>query len=279
VPDDRILHGERRVHQLGGQKKAFAEDYTPTGWSELSASLPSPGQSELDRVSCPTSAMCMMVGVYELPGELLPYAQKWTSAKGSTLEYPPGSSEGVLIGVSCADTTECMAVGWTKKAVLSDEWSGGTWTQTKSASSSYSPVALLGVDCLMPELKDCTGVGWGTSSGTELTMSEEWTKTGGWVTASTKNPSGTRDKLWAVGCWEKSKCIAVGEENELRKEAALIEKLEGSSSTVETPATVTGAETSRLGGISCLQQSSPNCMAVGWYDNKSGQTVALAESN
>jgi hypothetical protein len=266
----------------GGAMTAFEDEYTPAGkWKESAVSLPGTAlASEFDRVSCASESMCMTVGVYEVTGpELLPFAEYWTSGHGSSLEYPPGSAEAVLVGVSCVDTTECMAVGWNNKAVLSDEWSGGTWKRTKSASSSYSPVALLGVDCLMPELEDCTGVGWGTSSGTELTMSEESTKTAGWVAASTKNPSTTKNKLWAVGCWEKSKCIGVGEENKSPKEAALIEKLEGSSSTVETPATVTGAESSRLGGISCLVEKSSNCMAVGWYVNKSGEYVTLAESN
>jgi hypothetical protein len=261
---------------------AFAYEYTSTGgWEELSPSLPGTGQSELDRVSCPTSAMCMMVGVYELfPGERLPYAQKWTSAHGSTVEYLPGASEGVLIGVSCVTAEECMAVGWTNKAVLADEWSGGTWTQTKSASSSYSPVALRGVDCVTTALVGgCTGVGAGTSSGTELAVSEGWTTTGGWVTAGAQDPSITKDKLWAVGCWERSKCIGVGEENKSPKEAALIERLEGPWSTVEIPATVTGAENSKLGGISCLQERSLNCVTVGWLTSTSGPIVTLAEGN
>jgi hypothetical protein len=263
-----------------GRENAFADEYTSAGgWKELSPSLPGPGQSQLDRVSCPTSEMCMLVGVYESLGELLPYAQKWTSAHGSTLEYPPGASQGVLLGVSCLTAEECMAVGWTNGTVLSDEWSGGTWTRTKSASSSYSPVKLYGVDCVMSALEGCTGAGWGTSSGTELTMSEEWTKAGGWVTASTQDPSTAKNKLWAVGCWEKSKCIGVGEESKSPKEAALIERLEGRWSTVETPAPVTGAESSRLGGISCQQEKDANCTAVGWYVNKSGQAVTLAESN
>jgi hypothetical protein len=94
-----------------------------------------------------------------------------------------------------------VAVGWTNKAVLSDEWAGEKWTLMKSASSSYSPVRLFGVDCLYPELSDCTGVGWGTSSGTELTMSEEFTKTGGWVAASTKIQArrGTSSRLSGAG--------------------------------------------------------------------------------
>jgi hypothetical protein len=267
-------------HNSGGESTAFEDEYTTVGkWKELAVSLPGTAlQSQFDRVSCVVEK-CMAVGVYEVVGsKLLPFAEHWTSAHGSSLEYPPGAAEGVLLGVSCVDSEECMAVGWTNKVVLSDEWTGGTWTRTTSASSSYSPVKLEGVDCLGPEL-NCTGVGWGTSSGTELTMSEEFTKTGGWLAASTKNPSATKDTLTAVGCWEKSKCMGVGEEGKSPTQAALIEKLEGSSSAVETPATLTGAENSRLLGISCLQQNTSDCMAVGWYATSSEGIRTIAESN
>jgi hypothetical protein len=264
----------------GGKETAFADEYTSGVWKEVTLSLPGTAiASELDRISCASTSMCMTVGVYATTGgELLPFSEYWLSGHGASLEYPPGSAEAVLVGVSCKDTSECMAVGWTKKAVLADRWSSGTWTQTTSAGSTYSPVRLFGVDCLAPEL-ECTGVGWGTSSGTELTMSEEYTKTGGWVKAKTSNPSATKDILAAVGCWEKSKCIGVGEENTNPKEVALIEKLEGSSATVETPATVTGAESSRLLGVACLVETTSNCMSVGYYVNKSGHRTTLAESN
>ncbi len=260
--------------------QSIAYEYTSVhGWKKLALTLPgSAVRSELDRVSCPTTEMCMMVGVYEISGgERLSFAEKWTPS-GVTLETTPGSTEAVLIGVSCVTAEECMAVGWTGGAVLSDRWSGGTWTQTTSASSSLSPRRLFGVDCISETVVECIGVGWGTKSIVEP-MSEEWTEAGGWVAASTKAPNATKDLLAAVGCFSKRKCIGVGEQNEEPKEEALIEKLEGTSSTVETPATLpTGVKRSRLLGLSC-QVGGSKCMAVGYYVNTSGVRQTLAEHN
>jgi hypothetical protein len=260
--------------------QSIAYEYTSVhGWKKLALTLPgSAVRSELDRVSCPTTEMCMMVGVYETSGgERLSFAEKWTPS-GVTLETTPGTAEAVLIGVSCVTTKECMAVGWEKGlgAVLSDRWSGGTWTQTTSATSSLSPLRLFGVDCLSNTVVECTAVGWGTKSIVEP-MSEEWTEAGGWVAAKTSSPSVTKDLLAAVGCFSKRKCIGVGEQNE--EPEALIEKLEGTSAAVETPATLpTGVKTSRLLGLSC-QVGGSKCMAVGYYVNTSGIRQTLAEHN
>jgi hypothetical protein len=70
----------------------------------------------------------------------------------------------------------------------------------------------------------------------------------------------------------------VGEQNKEPNEEALIEKLSGGSWTVEPPATVAGAVSSRLLGISC-QVGGSECMAVGYYVNSSGERRTLAESN
>jgi hypothetical protein len=268
------------VYQKSGKETAFADEYVSGTWSELPVTLPSSRRSEFDRVSCPTTEMCMMVGVFEnSSGELLPFAEQWTHAHGVTLETTPGAAEAVLIGVSCVSTEECMAVGWTKKAVLSDRWSGGTWTQTTSASSSLSPVRLFGVDCISETVVECIGVGWGTSSGKVVTMAERWTKAGGWVASSPKNPNTTKDLLAAVGCFSGSECIGVGEEEEGPKEEALIEKLASGSWSVETPATVSVAHKGvRLLGLSC-QVGGSACMAVGYYLNASGDRETLAEHN
>jgi hypothetical protein len=121
----------------GGSETAFEDEYTSASkeWKLVTVSLPGTALASLFvRVSCSSETMCMTVGAYEKTGpEVVPFAEHWTKS-GSSLEYPPGVTEGVLIGVSCVYAGECMAVGWTNNAVLSDRWHEGTWSQTTSAS-------------------------------------------------------------------------------------------------------------------------------------------------
>lgn len=259
----------------------FVERYESGKWKEVTPSLPvGASQNELDRVSCPTTSMCMIAGAYASGSEVLPFAEKWTSAAGTSAEatpYPAASKDSALIGVSCVSTTECMAVGYSGKsstslAALSDRWSGGTWAQTTNVSrSGFSSARLWGVDCLSGAAVSCTDVGWGTSSGVELAIAEEWTKLGGWLEVATKSPGSKVNVLAGVGCGKT--CIAVGYATSTEPEV-LIEHLEGATPTLETPATLTGY--SKLSGISC-QAGKSECMAVGYYFNGS-ETKTLAES-
>jgi hypothetical protein len=260
----------------------FAEKYTSGKWEEVKLSLPAgTSQSELDRVSCPSASMCMIAAVYSTGSEVLPFAEKWTSAGGTSAEatpYPVASKDTALIGVSCVSSTECMAVGYTGKSstsltALSDRWSAGSWAQTTNVSrSGFSSSRLWGVDCLSGAAVSCTAVGWGTSSGKELAIAEEWTKAGGWLEAATNSPSTSVNVLGGVGCTKT--CIAVGYATTATEPEALIERLEGATPPLETPAKLTGF--SKLSGISC-QTAKVECMAVGYYFNGT-ETKTLAES-
>jgi putative hemolysin len=264
--------------------QGFAEKYTSVSkkWEEVKPSLPAgASQSELDRVSCPSASMCMIAAVYSTGSEVLPFAEKWISPNTTSAEatpYPVASKDTALIGVSCVSSTECMAVGYTGKSstsltALSDRWSGGSWAQTTNVSrAGFSSSRLWGVDCLPGAAVSCTGVGWGTSSGKELAIAEEWTKAGGWLEAAAKSPSSSVNVLGGVGCTKT--CIAVGYATTATEPEVLIERLEGPTATLETPAKLTGF--SKLSGISC-QTAKAECMAVGYYFNGT-ETKTLAES-
>lgn len=136
------------------------------------------------------------------------------SAAGSS---PVGSNryQDQLNAVSCASTTDCIAVGFYQSAVtfqdlpLAEKWNGESWKLTSapvSPSSGGGSVfgTFLGVSC--PSSASCVAVGWG--SGGEL--AESWNGTR-WSIDKLPTVTGPAiPELTAVSCAGVGSCMAVG---------------------------------------------------------------------
>ncbi len=124
-------------------------------------------------------------------------------------------ARAVLSAVSCATTSDCMAVGSYEtpastsflgaQASLAEHWDGSTWT--------FEPVAgaeLTGVSC--PSSGNCTAVGdsCGDFYCSDLPLVQRWDGAS-WATASAPSPPGAESAyLAAVSCASPTSCTAVG---------------------------------------------------------------------
>ncbi len=135
--------------------------------------------------------------------------------------------------------------------------------------------ALFGVSCYA--FTACTSVGYSSNSaGTDLTLAESWNgKT--MAVQATPNPSGAiYSFLSGVSCPSATACEAVGYYgNSAGTQLPLAEAWNGTSWTIQSSPTPTGAAFSQLVAVSC--SSTSNCIAVGDYGSKKAADLTLAE--
>ncbi len=146
-----------------------------------------------------------------------PAADQWHSTKWTLQEaLVPGSAKATaLVGVACATSTVCEAVGNYTNAsgaevVLTESWNGSKWTMQSAPNPSSSKASLLrDVACLSTSL--CVAVGdYVNSSSVKVTLAEKWNGST-WELSSTPNPGGTKaSTLLGVSCISTSDCRAVG---------------------------------------------------------------------
>jgi streptogramin lyase len=239
-------------------------------WS--TTSIPGPrniGQS----VSCTSASACVEVGAEGGYGDGYPSAHSWNgtewSSMGQGAARPSNGTEVTLSGVSCTETSACVAVGHyinsaSVEVTLAESWNGTEWSVKSTPNPTGAKASsLFGVSCTTSAA--CTAVGqYNNSSGTRVTLVERWNGTE-WSIQSTPNPSGSLEtKFVAVSCSSASACSAVGEYRQ--STYTTLSFAEGWNGTewkeqaIPNPGETTG---SKLTGISCTAASA--CTAVGWY--------------
>jgi len=175
--------------------------------------------------------------------------------------------------VSCASTTNCVAVGIVvtnivtipASAVLIESWNGRTWTRMKAAAlPSATDSELFTVSCA--SVKSCVAVGdqsspKGLSSLTEIWNGKSWTvKPVAW-------PKGTsNESLYGVSCAAVNRCVASGTIDMNLQSASNTGKAAaatwngGAWAVTSVPAPGKG-KFSSFKGVTCL--SAANCVVVG----------------
>jgi hypothetical protein len=257
---------------------ALAEQWTGTAWTfEPSVSTGASVHPVLSGVSCAVANACTAVGsishIYCSPPGC-PHGMKlvtgtlglqWNGSGWLTVPTPNPSqaTPSELSAVSCPSANACTAVGGT----LVEVWNGTAWT----IESGPAAGALSGVSC--PSTSACTAVG----SAGAATYAAAWNGSG-WTTEITPNPTGAASSvLTGVSCASSSSCAAVG--YYVTASGADLPLAEQWAATggwkIHLPATVTGATSSVLTGVSCTSASA--CTAVGHYVTGSGAQNALAE--
>ena len=177
---------------------------------------------------------------------------------------PSPSRFSRLTGVSCASSTNCMAVGsffpngFGPAGTITESWNGSVWTIQPDPITFGS--GLSGVSCLSST--DCIAVG--SSNGTSLI--ESWNGAA-WSTV----PSPGTGNLNGVSCTDSAHCVAVGQTLVGSSFQTLIETWDGSFWTV-----VPNPSNGTLTGVSCT--SSVDCMAVGWQSVGPQSVQTLVES-
>jgi hypothetical protein len=244
----------------------------------------SDSNSHLDRVSCASASDCIAIGGIPviITGDepVIPLAMQWNGRTWHALSLPAGTRgpDSELSGVSCPDTSFCLAVGVKLTDYPNSDyrnmalaWDGTTWTEL---STPPGPVGsgVSGVWCA--SAGRCVAVGGDQAS--------TWNGSA-WTGQAIAKPESAG--LGSISCWQRSACMAAGSYSRLPlpdaqphspngAQLTLAEQWNGSTwQPRRTP--TPGDEQEGLSGLSC--RSPANCMAVGAYINGSDVQAALAE--
>lgn len=109
----------------------LAERWTAGRWHRQVT----PGGGVLFSVSCPAFSDCTAVGTRPTRNfQEAVLAMRWNGKKWRTqpAPEPQGSTDGLLLGVSCPTATSCEAAGWSvvtaMPVTVADRWNGRKWT-------------------------------------------------------------------------------------------------------------------------------------------------------
>jgi hypothetical protein len=188
---------------------------------------------------------------------------------------PAGAKSPGLVGVSCASTTACTAVGryFTSNVgvTLAERWNGTNWRiESTPVVVGARENDLNAVSC--PSTSRCTAVGGSIVGGNGAELVEYWNGSG-WAIQPT--PSTYHADLLGVSCPSTTTCTAVGDYiNASVVVVTLAERWNGNGWTVQ-PTSNPGGGSDVLQGVSC--PSTTVCTAVGSYSSSSGASVTLAE--
>jgi hypothetical protein len=268
-----------------GVRSSLAEAWNGSTW--IVQSTPSPAGStfsELASISCTSSSACTAVGSYSTGSGMLPLAMRWNGTAWAiqSVPKPSGAAEALLVGVSCASTTACTAIGYYydssgNRLTLAEFWNGSTWTvQSTPNRSGASQNTLLGVSCTTSTA--CTAVGGDfPSSGAQETLVERWNGVE-WAIQPSPNPSGSAATvLHGVSCTSATACTAVGDYVSSGVNVTLAERWNGTSWSIMATPNPSGFTFAAMWSVSCT--SATVCSAPGYYKNSAGTELALTEAS
>jgi hypothetical protein len=195
--------------------------------------------------------------------------ERWDGSSWSTEAAPtPAGSDLTFGGVSCPNTTTCIAVAGLQhpnavgSEAAAEVWDGTHWTIQNTAN----PGSLSGVSCTSATA--CIAVGPLNNYGNSV-LAARWDGAS-WTVATIATIN--NGYLGGVSCVSAAACIAVGSGANFE---TLVERWDGTSWTIQTTPNPAGATNIALSAVSCT--SATACTAVGSYSNGAGDTVALIE--
>ena len=171
-------------------------------------------------VSCAGSASCTAVGYFdrgfdctlETTTPCFPLIEHWDGQRWSIqrIHNQGGGSGAGLIGVSCATSTACTAIGSFGDNVRAEHWTGSRWSIQRIATPpGASGVALDGVSCTSRD--GCITVGSFTDAvGAQKLLAERMTTSGASIQAVAMPPGATSGALSGVSCTSRTACEAIG---------------------------------------------------------------------
>jgi hypothetical protein len=265
-----------RIH---GMVKHSAAAAAATGWSVTPSPNPRAangllGAAEGPAISCPTTSVCIAVGLHVRESGLgVTLAERRSGGVWAVqpTPNPAGAAASALNGVSCSSGSACTAVGQFAvrsgvQRTLAERWNGSNWRIQTTPNPAGSPSSrLFAVAC--PASHRCTAVGAANSK----LLVERWDGAS-WRIRSAPVPAGAQvSELTGVACTAAS-CIAVGDYvNGSGLDLTLAERWNGTSWAIQRTPNAPGARVfSVLSGVSCTAGNA--CEASGEAD-----TGAFAE--
>ncbi len=178
--------------------------------------------------------------------------------------------------------TRCIAVGAQAAGTalafrpLAEQWTGAHWRVMPSPTPARLPRALL-TEVSCQSSRNCVAIGYHYSAGGRnyAVLAEHWDGQR-WQIIQSANPAGLASAFFnGVTCVQRVGCIAVGGHSSRSGEGqGLAERWFGGRWHSQRLAWPRGATATELNGISCDRA---RCVAVGMYQNASGQILPLAE--
>jgi virginiamycin B lyase len=227
---------------------------------------------EDEGVSCSSANACTATGQAKAGGIWIPIAERWNGSSWSVQSVPsPGGGPSNLRDVSCASSSDCIAVGYTKTAEgiwisYSAHWNGSSWSNLSTPSGNEAVDSeLRDVSCATTSF--CVAVGWyyPASGGGEKPLIETWNGSS-W---SLQTPARTNGRIYGVSCSSTQFCMAV--------EGPSIETWNGAKWSTENVVTPPETSSFYLEGVSCV--SAAYCMVSGGaYPKAGGRAYTLVET-
>lgn len=235
-----------------------------SGWT-LQAT-PSVGDVLLQGISCPSTRMCMAVGL----SAVRPVAASWDGSMWKVLSTPnptpgpPDTLNGALNSVSCISSTACIAVGFDRHGTLAENWNGTQWKVEPTPQLGRSEVAPLGLKSIScTSATACSAVGYVENPSTlrQHPLAERWNGTTWSMQATPTSPGGILDALTSVSCVSSTRCAAVGAYTRNDGEFTLTAIWNGRLWNIQPTRAPSGTPDGPLTDVSCA--SATSCVAVG----------------
>ncbi|HXR13408.1 MAG TPA: hypothetical protein VN740_02030 [Solirubrobacteraceae bacterium] len=259
-------------------------------WSvEATPNPPGPLDSELFGVSCPSASACLAVGYATGGAAEALLAERFDGVRWRLAQpaVPAGAVTAAFVGVSCASTAACTAVGNYRDRTgltltLAERWDGSAWAiePTPDPGRRYphptldSGTEFSGVSCASASA--CVAVGdYLDRRHRSVALVERWD---GSRWSLERTPDAVGRQLGGAFCPAASACVAVGERH--RGFGVLAPVAERSTGPrwmlVAAPAAnVPGSMTSILVSVSC--SSARSCAAVGDRSTAAGAHAPFVE--
>ena len=233
--------------------------------------------NSFNAISCDTSAVCAAVGSSTHKSARLEGSAAIASNGHWSIErVSPGRAfDSSLSGVSCASTTECMAVGYYQLGVNSDSipfaalWRGAAWVALGiPLPVGATSATLQRLSCSSTETCIAMGSYTGGGSSESEPLVEAWNGSAWSVQEAAVPPGASTPSLNGVACLAGNTCMAVGSFQLApdHTDTPLAEMLSGTSWSL-----LSTSGSGELRTDSCL--SATLCVAVGEH---AGQPFALA---
>jgi hypothetical protein len=193
--------------------KTLVARWDGSGWVKVASPTPARGGG-LNGISCVSATFCMTVGVDAFGAA--PFAQRWNGKRWSAVPFAkpplPAQSLTLPLRVSCASTTDCMAVGFEERQTdgvslaFAEHWEGAKFSVVPTNAGSGEWFA---VDC--PAAQRCVAVGATPSLLPQRASAAVWNGTR-WRQVGVPMPPGAkRSVLYGVSCPGATACVATGE--------------------------------------------------------------------
>jgi hypothetical protein len=234
-------------------------------WKIVKGANVAAGQVGLEGVSCATSTACEAAG-YDNDA---PFVEQLIGSTWTVTPIPDPTYGGRLLGVSCADPSDCMAVGYAAEpdqgltsvsTPLAEWWNGSTWSITPAVNFNSEFNA---VSCTTGTVAaDCVAVGYIQNGPSQPggSLIETWNGSSWSVSVGPQNE--IPGYLLSVSCPVQGQCMAVGNGG---NQNLAVQLSGGSWSTMDTP-NASGSYVNNLLSVSCASASS--CTNDWWASYK-----------